>query len=55
MLESSLDRPAWTSTPETGGLTAYKHRHSLRGFEPYYYGRTEGFETRRHAVELREN
>lgn len=25
--KKSLQRPAWTSTPETGGLHAYRHLH----------------------------
>ena len=24
---ASLDRPAWTSEPSTGGMEAYKHLH----------------------------
>lgn len=27
---ASLDRPAWTSTVETGNLAAYKHLHTIK-------------------------
>lgn len=26
---ASVDRPAWTSTIETGSLNAHKHKHSI--------------------------
>lgn len=26
----SCDRPAWTSTEETGNLHAYKHKHTIQ-------------------------
>ncbi len=27
--KASTERPAWTNTPETGGLSAYKHKHTI--------------------------
>jgi len=59
MLKSSIQRPAWTSTPETGSLQAFCHRHrrprdSEDVVERHFYGRTEGFENRSQAAELRE-
>ena len=51
---SSCERPAWVSTPERGGLYAYKHKHG-REFEEHFFGHTEGFVSRRFAAELREN
>ena len=53
MLESSTDRPAWVSTPERGGLHAYKHKHG-REFEEHYYGHTMGLQSRRQAAESME-
>lgn len=29
VMDGSLDRPAWTSTQETGMFEAYKHKHTL--------------------------
>ncbi len=29
VMSASTDRPAWTSTAETGIFDAYKHRHSI--------------------------
>ncbi len=26
---ASTERPAWTSTTETGGLDAHKHKHTI--------------------------
>ncbi len=50
---SSVDRLAWTSTSERGGLSAFKHRHG-REFEVHYYGHTTGLQTRRQAAEAME-
>ena len=41
----SLNRPAWTSCPETGNLKAYNHKHSVhKGFSLAidYYKKTRG-------------
>lgn len=52
---SSIQRPAWVSTPEHGGLLAFKHRHCRAEIEVDHYGHTMGFNTRREAAELMEN
>lgn len=26
---ASVDRPAWSSVPDMGGLDAYKHKHTI--------------------------
>lgn len=33
----SMERPAWTSTPETGGFEAYRHRHIGSDVMKNYY------------------
>lgn len=44
----SLDRPAWTSEQNTGGLRAYRHKHTLKQgkfvCEQNYYLQRKGIE-----------
>ena len=54
-LRGAVDRPAWVSMPEHGGLLAFKHRHRRSEIEIDHYGHTIGFNTRREAAELMEN
>jgi hypothetical protein len=60
MLNESADRPAWTSTPETGLFHAFRHRHrrpnndSEDCIEYFFYGHTMGLQTRQQAVEAME-
>jgi hypothetical protein len=54
-MTSSINRPAWVSTPEHGGLLAFKHRHRRSEVEVDHYGHTTGLSTRREAAEVWEN
>jgi len=42
---TSADRPAWTSTPATGGLLAFNHKHIFGGILKDHYIKTHGFST----------
>jgi hypothetical protein len=46
VLDGDTSRPSWTSTPETGSLTAFKHRHMVeRGkfvLRKNYFVKTRG-------------
>jgi hypothetical protein len=37
----SMERPAWTSTPETGGFKAYNHKHVEGAILRDYYKNRE--------------
>lgn len=60
MLNESVDRPAWTSTTETGLFQAFRHRHRRPNngdedcIERFFFGHSEGFQNRSQAAELRE-